>query len=146
MHISKAGFMARISKAQSRRGNIILLSTFVVTMALGFAAFSVDIGYLAVAKGQLQAAVDAATLAAAMELNPNIDQSVVETNVKTAAIEIAGLKWLAVKIGAANNWRDKLACLYKAPEWQPHPPSTRAIVNSADKPKTIQSKIQSTST
>jgi sterol desaturase/sphingolipid hydroxylase (fatty acid hydroxylase superfamily) len=62
------------------------------------------------------------------------------------SIEIAGLKWLAVKIGAANNWRDKLACLYKAPEWQPHPPSTRAIVNSADKPKTIQSKIQSTST
>jgi len=91
MHISKAGFMARISKAQSRRGNIILLSTFVVTMALGFAAFSVDIGYLAVAKGQLQAAVDAATLAAAMELNPNIDQSVVETNVKKAATEIAGL-------------------------------------------------------
>ena len=87
----KAGFMARIGKGQSRRGNIILLSTFVVTMPLGLAAFSVDIGYLAVAKGQLHAAVDAATLAAAMELNPNIDQSVVETNVKTAAIEIAGL-------------------------------------------------------
>lgn len=91
MHTIKAGFMARISNAQSRRGNIILLSTFVVTMTLGFAAFSVDIGYLAVAKGQLQAAVDAATLAAAMELNPNIDQNVVETNVKTAATEIAGL-------------------------------------------------------
>lgn len=69
----------------------MLLSAFVITMTLGFAAFSIDIGYLAVTKGQLQTAVDAATLAAAMELNPNIDQSVVETNVKNAATEIAGL-------------------------------------------------------
>ncbi|MDA1158530.1 MAG: VWA domain-containing protein [Planctomycetota bacterium] len=78
-------------KSGSRRGNIILLSAFVLTMAFAFAAFSIDIGYLSVTKGQLQAAVDAATLAAAMELNPNIDQSVVETNVKNAATEIAGL-------------------------------------------------------
>lgn len=91
MHTIKAGFMARFSKPQPRRGNIILLSAFVITMALGFAAFSIDVGYLAVTKGQLQAAVDAATLAAAMELNPNIDQTVVETNVKNAATEIAGL-------------------------------------------------------
>jgi uncharacterized membrane protein len=66
-------------KSGSRRGNIILLSAFVLTMAFAFAAFSIDIGYLSVTKGQLQAAVDAATLAAAMELNPNVDQSVVET-------------------------------------------------------------------
>jgi hypothetical protein len=91
MHTIKAGFLARFSKPQSRGGNIILLSAFVITMVLGFAAFSIDIGYLAVTKGQLQAAVDAATLAAAMELNPNIDQAVVETNVKAAATEIAGL-------------------------------------------------------
>lgn len=91
MHTTKAGLMARFSKPQPRRGNIILLSAFVITMALGFAAFSIDIGYLAVTKGQLQSAVDAATLAAAMELNPNIDQTIVETNVKDAATEIAGL-------------------------------------------------------
>lgn len=91
MHTIKAGFIARFSQSQSRRGNIILLSAFVITMALGFAAFSIDIGYLAVAKGQLQSAVDAASLAAAMELNPNISQTVVEQNVKAAAVEIAGL-------------------------------------------------------
>jgi hypothetical protein len=91
MHTIKAGFLARFSQPQSRRGNIILLSAFVITMALGFAAFSIDIGYLAVAKGQLQSAVDAAALAAAMELNPNIDQTVVETNVKNAASEVADL-------------------------------------------------------
>ena len=87
----KTSLMARFSKPRPRRGNIILLSAFVLTMTLGFAAFSIDIGYLAVAKGQLQSAVDAATLAAAMELNPNISQTVVEQNVKAAAVEIAGL-------------------------------------------------------
>ena len=87
----KTDLAERVRKPDSRHGNIILLSAFVITMVLGFAAFSIDIGYLAVTKGQLQAAVDAATLAAAMELNPSIDQTVVETNVKDAASEVAGL-------------------------------------------------------
>ncbi|MGZ0170791.1 MAG: pilus assembly protein TadG-related protein [Planctomycetales bacterium] len=87
----KTGFAARLNQPRTRRGNIILLLAFVITMVLGFAAFSIDIGYLAVTKGQLQSAVDAATLAGAMELNPNIDQTVVETNIKAAAEEIAGL-------------------------------------------------------
>ena len=91
MHTIKTSLAERFRRPDSRRGNIILLSAFVITMVLGFAAFSIDIGYLAVTKGQLQAAVDSATLAAAMELNPNIDQSVVETNVKDAASEVAGL-------------------------------------------------------
>lgn len=91
MQTLKSHFIARLTKASKRRGNIILLSAFVITMAFGFAAFSIDIGYLAVAKGQLQSAVDAATLAGAMELNPNIDQSVVAQNAKNAASEVAGL-------------------------------------------------------
>jgi hypothetical protein len=91
MHTIKTSLVERFVKPDSRHGNIILLSAFVLTMVLGFAAFSIDIGYLAVPKGQLQAAVDAATLAAAMELNPNIDQSIVETNVKDAASDVAGV-------------------------------------------------------
>lgn len=91
MHTIKTNLAERLRQQDSRHGNIILLSAFVITMVLGFAAFSIDIGYLAVTKGQLQAAVDAATLAAAMELNPNIDQTVVEANVKNAASEVAGL-------------------------------------------------------
>lgn len=91
MKAIRTGFTDRFGKFRARRGNIILLSAFVITMALAFAAFSIDVGYLAVAKGQLQSAVDAATLAAAMELNPNIDQATVETNVKNAASEVASL-------------------------------------------------------
>lgn len=95
----KNSLLARFSKPRPRRGNIILLSAFVITMSLGFAAFSIDIGYLAVAKGQLQSAVDAATLAAAMELNPNISQTTVEANVKAAATEIAELNSVGNQAG-----------------------------------------------
>lgn len=91
MQTFKRHLISRFTSASKRRGNIILLSAFVIIMAFGFAAFSIDIGYLAVAKGQLQSAVDAATLAAAMELNPNIDQATVEQNVKDAATQVAGL-------------------------------------------------------
>lgn len=73
-----------------RGGSIVLLSAFVMVMIFGFLAFTVDIGYVAVSKAQLQNAVDAATLAAAMELNPNADQAVVKANVEAAVIEIAG--------------------------------------------------------
>ena len=91
MHRIKTSLAEHFRKPDTRSGNIILLSAFVLTMVFAFAAFSIDIGYLSVAKGQLQAAVDAATLAAAMELNPNIDQTVVATNVKNAASEVASL-------------------------------------------------------
>ena len=74
-----------------RRGNIVVLSAGVLVMLLAFAAFTVDIGYLALVKAQLQNAVASATLAAAMELNPNGDQSVVEANVKQAVQDLASL-------------------------------------------------------
>jgi len=76
---------------QNRPGNIVLLSAFVMVMLFAFLALTVDIGYIAVSRGQLQAAVDAATLAAAMELNPNDDQQTVKANVEAAVIAIAGM-------------------------------------------------------
>ena len=83
-------WVKQASLKRKRRGNIVLLSAFVMVMIFGFLAFTVDIGYVAVSKAQLQNAVDAATLAAAMELNPNADQAVVKANVEAAVIEIAG--------------------------------------------------------
>jgi uncharacterized membrane protein len=78
-----------------RRGNIIILSLWVLIMAFAFAAFTIDIGYVAVSKAQLQAAIDAATLAGAMELDSNGDQAAVETAVKDAVEEIAALNPVA---------------------------------------------------
>ncbi|MBW3542439.1 MAG: Tad domain-containing protein [Planctomycetes bacterium] len=51
-----------------RRGVIILLATAAFVMILAFAAFSVDVGYIALTKAQLQNGADAGVLAAAQEL------------------------------------------------------------------------------
>lgn len=78
-----------------RRGNIILLSAWVITLAFAFAAFTIDIGYISMCKAQLQSAVDAATLAGAMELDSNHAPADVETAVKDAVEEIAALNPVA---------------------------------------------------
>jgi Flp pilus assembly protein TadG len=54
--------------ARTRAGAIIALSVACLVLALGFAAFSIDIGYIAIAKAELQAAADAAALAAVNDL------------------------------------------------------------------------------
>lgn len=80
---------------RQRRGNIILMSAWVIMLAFAFAAFTIDIGYISVCKAQLQAAVDAATLAGAMELDSNASQADIATAVKDAVEEIAGLNPVA---------------------------------------------------
>ncbi len=82
-----------------RRGNVMLLSAALLVAMIGFAAFTIDIGYIAVVKSQLQNAVDAATLAGAMELDCNGDQTLVAQNVKNAVMEIAALNRVGTNPG-----------------------------------------------
>jgi len=53
-----------------RRGNIVVLSAFLIAAMLAMAAFAVDLGYIADAKNELQRSADAGALAAAARL-PN---------------------------------------------------------------------------
>lgn len=78
-------------KPLCRRGNVLVASAAFLVFVLVFAAFTIDVGSIAVAKCQLQNAVDAATLAGAMELESNADQATVATKVKDAVMEIAAL-------------------------------------------------------
>jgi Flp pilus assembly protein TadG len=55
----------RRSKKSARRGNIIVLSAFLMTSMVGMLALSVDAGYTLVVKTQLQVAADSAAMAAA---------------------------------------------------------------------------------
>ena len=57
--------------AQNRRGTIAILAAIMMAMLMGMAAFSVDFGYILIARTDLQAAADAAALAAARELLPD---------------------------------------------------------------------------
>ena len=54
---------------QRRRGAIAVLAALMCVILLGMIAFAVDIGYLAMARTQLQAAADSAALAAAVVAN-----------------------------------------------------------------------------
>jgi Putative Flp pilus-assembly TadE/G-like len=58
--------------AARRRGMILVLATAAMIMILGFAAFSVDVGYIALTRAQLQVAADASAMAAAQDLPPGL--------------------------------------------------------------------------
>ncbi|MEX0716172.1 MAG: Tad domain-containing protein [Planctomycetaceae bacterium] len=81
-----------------RRGNIVVLSAGVMVMVMGFSAFTVDVGFIALTRTQMQAASDGAVLAAAQELAAAFQPGISgggETNVtgpaELAAVEIAAL-------------------------------------------------------
>ncbi len=68
-----------------------MLAAATLVAVVAFAAFTVDIGYITLTKTQLQAAVDAAVLAGAMELDGIAAPSDVEVAVKQAVVEVAAL-------------------------------------------------------
>ena len=57
-----------IATPRQRRGVIILLTLFLMVFMISMIALAIDIGYLELAKAQIQDAADAAALAAAAEL------------------------------------------------------------------------------
>lgn len=56
------------TRSTNQRGAVILYVGFLLVVFLGFAALAVDVGYLRVARNQLQNAADASALAAARKL------------------------------------------------------------------------------
>jgi hypothetical protein len=82
---------------RKRRGNIVVLGAAMLVMIFGFAAFSVDVGFLTVTKAQIQAAAAAAALAACMELPEGLGMGAtlmphqVEALAGQAAVEVAAL-------------------------------------------------------
>lgn len=74
---------------EKRKGAVLVLAAALMVMVLGFATFSIDIGYLTLAKNQMQTAADAAALAGASELSGTLTPSVVAANVRQAAVAAA---------------------------------------------------------
>jgi Flp pilus assembly protein TadG len=65
--------MNRTARPQ-RRGNVVVLSAFLMIVMMALAAFAVDVGYIAEARTQLQKSADASALAAAAKL-PSLAQA-----------------------------------------------------------------------
>ncbi len=56
------------SQPRSLAGIIVVYAAFFMVVIFGFAAFAIDVGYMALTKDQLQTAADAAALAGAMQM------------------------------------------------------------------------------
>jgi len=80
---------------ETRRGAIIVLVVAVLILVFAFTAFTVDVGYITLTRGQLQNAADAAAKAAALELPAGIgkgatlDAGEVEDVAGEAAVDTA---------------------------------------------------------
>src|SRR5204862_7809175 len=55
-------------RSRRRKGNILVLSVFLMILMMAMVAFAVDIGYLCVARNELQRTADAAADAACWDL------------------------------------------------------------------------------
>lgn len=72
-----------------RRGNVLLLTLFLLVGLFAILALSVDVGYVLVSQTQLQRTADSAAIAACWEL---VDEDVVaDDQVRTVARQFAGL-------------------------------------------------------
>jgi len=78
-----------------RRGTVIVLASSSMVVVFGFAAFSIDVGYISLTKTQLQNAADAAAIGACQELvdglghNPTKTPGEAETDARAAAVAVA---------------------------------------------------------
>lgn len=72
-----------------RKGAVLVLAAFLMVMVFGFATFGIDVGYLSLARNQMQTAADAAALAGASELSGTLAPAEVAANVREAAVAAA---------------------------------------------------------
>lgn len=91
------GYSRLRCRRSRRRGSVLVLSLFLMVVLIGIVAFAVDLGYVLVARTELQLSADAAAMAGAWEL---MDQDALQgddsmakptANARQTAIEFAGL-------------------------------------------------------
>jgi Flp pilus assembly protein TadG len=95
--VRRRGPMSRRRQViDTRRGSVLVLAAAVLVMVFAMVAFSVDMGYVALTKAQLQSAADSAALGACLELpdglGPQPANTLAETTDKAtaAAVFVAG--------------------------------------------------------
>ncbi len=84
-------------KKRSRAGVIVVYAAFMMVVVFGFAAFAIDLGYMALTMDQLQNAADASALAGAMRMKEG------PATVRAAAIDIASRNYLGKQAITISN-------------------------------------------
>jgi Flp pilus assembly protein TadG len=85
------------TRPADRRGNVLVLTAAMMVVMITLLAFAVDLGYMNIARTELQRAADAAAMAATWEL---IDPAV--TNSVDLSAEISSARQVAVSYAAKN--------------------------------------------
>jgi len=88
---------------EKRWGSIILLASGMMIMVFGFLAFTVDVGYIALTKAQLENATDAGANAAVIELRDGLGFGATKTEDEAEA----AARQAAVDVAAANRAGDQ---------------------------------------
>jgi len=89
--------MSRRPRRHLRKGNILVLSAVMMVAMMAMLAFAIDLGYLCLARGELQRSADAAAIAAAWDLiddqalSGQSSVSVIESNARATATQFVGL-------------------------------------------------------
>jgi Flp pilus assembly protein TadG len=101
--IQLAGLTAR--RWQQRRGVIVILSAFLLTVMFAFLALSVDTGRVVLTETEMQNAVDAASLAASQEIQAAVyeaGQGVGSATIDANSIAVAAAREMAEQVAEAN--------------------------------------------
>jgi Flp pilus assembly protein TadG len=89
--------MSRRPLQHRRKGNVLVLSAVMMVAMMAMLAFAIDLGYLCLARGELQRSADAAAIAAAWDLiddqalSGQSSVSVIESNARATATQFVGL-------------------------------------------------------
>jgi len=89
--------------SNDRRGSVLVFSAAMLVIIFAMVAFSVDMGYVALTKTQLQIAADGAALAACLELPDGLGPQPINTLEETAALATAA----AVSVAGQNKNGDQ---------------------------------------
>ena len=135
----------RLSRRQ-RKGNIVVLTAFLMVFLMAVLAFAIDIGYLLTARNELQRSADAAALAGGWELLDKSSPSGASPAelLKENAIRVAGQY---ASYNAVTNEAPALSVQDTEVGYIANPldPTSPFVLNSAFMPNAIRVRVQKTS-
>ena len=138
--------MPRRPRQQRRKGNILVLSAVMMVVMMALLAFAIDLGYLCLARGELQRSADAAAIAAAWELiddqalSGQSNVSVVQSSARAKASQFAGLNSV-LRQTAGLAWEDVTVGFLA----NPSDPSQAMDLTGTHPPNAVRVRVRRTS-
>jgi hypothetical protein len=140
MFLSNPGPGSGRERAWKRRGNVIVLSAFLMIVVMAMAAFSVDVGYICLMRGEVQRAVDAAALAGAAELQSGVSEAKEKAkeylvrNPVGSSVSVISEDWSLEEATQAFDDKHKKGLSMKVGNWNP---ATRSFEETESLPSSL---------